>query len=168
MEPQKPPILIDVDGVLNPARPHALGHRRHWVCPLGVAHRLLLNPSHSQMLTELADATGAELVWASYWRHRANTWIAPRVGLPPLRFVPIPARWRSRTRSSPGCWKACHVAAWIGQTPFVWLEDDPNVADCLAGQLGLGRHLVISVDPAIGLTDYHVVQARTWLDSLRR
>jgi hypothetical protein len=168
MGPQKPLILVDVDGVLNPARPNALGYRRHWVFPVGVAHRLLLNPSHGQVLTELAGATGADLVWASYWRHRANTWIAPRVGLPSLRFVPIPARWRSRIRSSPGCWKAYHVAAWIGQTPFVWLEDDPNVADCLAGQPGLGPHLVIKVDPAIGLTHYHVEQAQAWLDSLRR
>jgi hypothetical protein len=47
------------------------------------------------MLTELAEVAGAELVWASYWRNRANTWVAPRVGLPSLRFAPIPWRWRA-------------------------------------------------------------------------
>jgi hypothetical protein len=47
------------------------------------------------MLTELAGAAGAELVWASYWRDLANTWIAPRIGLPSLRFVRIRARWRA-------------------------------------------------------------------------
>src|SRR5262249_55433647 len=79
MEPPRPLVLVDVDGVLNPARSHALGYRRHWVFPAGLAHRLLLNPSHGPMLTELAEAAGAELVWASYWRNRANTWVAPRV-----------------------------------------------------------------------------------------
>ena len=168
MEPYGPLVLVDVDGVLNPARSDLPGYRRHWVFPRGVAQRLLLNPSHGRILTELAEVAGAELVWASYWRNRANTWVAPRVGLPSLRFVPIPPYWRSRTRSSLGDWKARHVAAWVGQSPFVWLEDDPEVADRLAEQPGLGRHLVVRVDPAVGLTDHHVDQARAWFDDLRQ
>jgi hypothetical protein len=119
------------------------------------------------MLTEMADATGAEMVWATYWRARANTWIAPQVGLPVLRFIPIPTRLRLLSKpSSPGPWKARHVAVWVGRTPFVWFEDDPNVAGCLARERGLGRHLVVQVDPAIGLTSHHVEQARLWLDDL--
>jgi HAD domain in Swiss Army Knife RNA repair proteins len=118
------------------------------------------------MLTELAGAAGAELVWASYWRNRANTRVAPRVGLPPLRFVPIPPRWRSHTRSTPGSWKARHVAAWAGQTPFVWFEDDADAAIRLARQPGLGRHLLVNVDPMTGLTDSHVEHARAWLHDL--
>lgn len=168
MEPRAPLVLLDVDGVLNPARSTASGYRRRWVFPYGVAHRLLLNPRHGQVLIELAEATGAELVWASYWQDRANTWIAPRVGLPSLRYVPISTRWRRRARPSPGPWKARHVAAWIGQTPFVWLEDDPNVTDCLANERDLGQHLVVKVDPAVGLTQHHVEQARAWLGDLRR
>jgi HAD domain in Swiss Army Knife RNA repair proteins len=166
MEQLGPLILVDVDGVLNPGKPGA-GYRRHWAFPHGVAHRLLLNPGHGRMLGELAEAAGAELVWASYWRNRANTWIAPRIGLPALRFVPIPSRRRSRTRSSLGQWKALHVAAWIGQTPFVWFEDDPNVPRCLTQQPGLGRHLTVPVDPAIGLTRHQIEQAWRWLDDLR-
>src|SRR6266487_2014330 len=61
MEQPRPLILVDVDGVLNPARSHALGYRGHWVFPGGLAHRLLLNPSHGPMLTELAGVAGAEL-----------------------------------------------------------------------------------------------------------
>jgi hypothetical protein len=160
-------VLVDVDGVLNPARPHAPGYRGHWVFPHGVAHRLLLNPSHGRILLELAEGAGAELVWATYWRNRANTWVAPHVGLPSLRFVPIPPRWRSRTRSPLGDWKARHVAAWVGQTPFVWLEDDPNVDCRLAVLPGLGPHLIVKVDQSVGLTDDHVNQARAWFDDLR-
>jgi hypothetical protein len=165
VEQLTPLILVDVDGVLNPGRSSSDAYRSHWVFPSGIAHRLLLNPLHGRMLTGLAEATGAELVWATYWRHRANTWIAPRIGLPRHRFVPIPTRWKLRRRSSPGHWKARHVAAWIGRTPFVWLEDDPNIPRWLAGQPGLGRHLVVTVDPATGLNHHHVEQARTWLSS---
>jgi len=166
MEQLTPLILVDVDGVLNPCGPRSDAYRRRWVFPSGIVHRLLLNPLHGRMLTELAEVTGAELVWATYWRNRANTWIAPRVGLPSLRFVPIPTRWRPRGRSAPGHWKARHVVAWIGRTPFVWLEDDPNIPGWLAAQAGLGQHLVVTVDPAIGLTHHHVEQARTWLHDL--
>lgn len=56
-----------------------------------------------------------------------------------------------RARPEPGPWKARHVAAWIGQTPFVWLEDDFNVAGCLTEEPGLGRHLVVRTDPAVGV-----------------
>jgi len=168
MELPRPLVLVDVDGVLNPARSHAPGYRGNWVFPGGLAHRLLLNPSHGQILTELAEVAGAELVWASYWRNRANTWVAPRVGLPPLPFVPIPRRWGPRTRPSPGSWKACHVAVWAGQKPFVWFEDDADAVSRLASQPGLGRHLMVKVDPVTGLTDSHVEQARAWLGDLHR
>jgi len=168
MKPPRPLVLVDVDGVLNPARSHAPGYRGQWVFPSGLAHRLLLNPSHGPMLIELAEVADAELVWASYWRNRANTWVAPRVGLPSLRFVPIPRRWRPRTGSSLGSWKGRHVAAWVGQTPFVWFEDDADAVARLARQPGLGRHLVVKVDPVIGLASSHVEQARAWLDDLDR
>jgi hypothetical protein len=65
MEQLAPLILVDVDGVLNPDKPGAGGYRRQWVFPMGVAHRLLLDPGHGRMLSELAEAAGAELVWAS-------------------------------------------------------------------------------------------------------
>jgi hypothetical protein len=164
-----PLILLDVDGVLNPAETRAGGYRRHWVFPRGIVHRLALNSEHGPMLTVMADATGAELVWASYWRARANTWIAPRIGLPALRFIPFPTRIRLLTKPpAPGPWKARHVAAWVGRAPFVWFDDDTHVAGCLAREPGLGRHLVVHVDPTVGLTDRHVAHARAWLDDLDR
>ena len=85
MERPAPLILADVDGVLNPGQPEAGVYRRHWVFPGGIPRRLSLHPMHGQMLSELAQAAGAELARASYWRGRASTWIAPRIGLPPIR-----------------------------------------------------------------------------------
>jgi hypothetical protein len=63
--------------------------------------------------------------------------------------------------------EAAQVAAWIGQAPFVWFEDEPDVPGYLAQQPGLGRHLIVTVDPATGLTHHHIEQARTWLEDLR-
>lgn len=58
------------------------------------------------------------------------------------------------------------MAAWVGQTPFLWFEDGADAVARLARQPGLGRHLVVKVDPVIGLTSSHMEQARTWLDDL--
>ena len=160
-----PLVLLDVDGVLNPARSQP-GYGRHWVFPNGLPHRMLLNRQHGPMLVALAEVTGAELVWASYWRARANTWIGPLVGLPHLRFVPIPTRLGLGAMPAPGPWKAHHVAAWTGRVPFVWLEDDVNVDGCLADESDLGPHLVVRVDPDFGLTREHVAEARAWLNEL--
>src|SRR5215468_8948421 len=118
MEQLAPLILLDVDGVLNPDKPGAGGYQRHWVFPNGVAHRLLLDPGHGRMLSELAEAAGAEFVWASYWRNRANTWIPTKIRPPFLRVGSNPKPWESRSRTFLGKMKALHAAAWIGQTPF--------------------------------------------------
>jgi len=158
-----PLVLVDVDGVLNPLQ-RSPGYQRYRATPNGITYRLLLNPRHGPMLTGLAEATGAELVWASYWTDSANDWIGPRVGLPPLRSIPIPPRDPKFTY---GGWKALHVAEWIGERPFVWLEDEPDVPGALAGGPTLGPHLVVSVDPQEGLTGDHLEQARGWLEQLR-
>jgi hypothetical protein len=158
-----PLVLIDVDGVLNPLQ-RSPGYQRYRATPNGITYRLLLNPRHGPLLTGLAEETGAELVWASYWTDSANDWIGPRVGLPRLRSIPIPPR---DPRYTYGGWKALHVAEWIGERPFVWLEDEPDVPDALASGRPVGRHLIVPVDPGEGLTDVHVEQARGWLDQLR-
>jgi hypothetical protein len=158
-----PLVLLDVDGVLNPLQ-RSPGYQRYRAAPNGVTYRLLLNPRHGPLLTSLAERTGAELVWASYWTDTANDWIGPRVGLPRLRAIPIPPR---DPRFSYGAWKARHVAGWIGDRPFVWLEDEPDVSETLAAESALGPHLIVPVDPEEGLTDVHVERARDWLEQLR-
>jgi len=45
----------------------------------------------------------------------------------------------------PGNWKACHVAAWVGQRPFVWFEDDADAVGRIAVMLLLEVvHCVLS------------------------
>lgn len=159
-----PLVLLDVDGVLNPLR-HSPGYQRYRAVPDGVMYRLLLNPRHGPLLTGLAEETGAEIVWASYWTDAANDWISPRIGLPRLRHVPIPPH---RPGVSLGAWKARHVASWVGERPFVWLEDEPDVPAALAALPRLGPYLIVPVDPREGLTTDHVGLARAWLEEFGR
>ncbi len=161
-----PVILLDVDGVLNPfERPHE-GYARHACSPNGVTFQLWLYPGHGPSLLELAESTGAELVWATYWCDNANEWIAPRVGLPSLPFVPIPRFPGIEEGRTLGAWKARHVAAWARGRPFVWFEDEPDATACIAGEPDVADHLLVEVDPLTGLTGEHLDAAAAWLRGL--
>lgn len=173
----RPAVLVDVDGVLNPnlcgkTRSICKCHPtwRGFVAKLSREERywLKVNPEHGGLLTELAEATGAELIWASYWQGHANTWVSPKVGLPQtLPFVPIPAC--SGSQYTVGEWKAHWVADWAKGRPFVWFDDEPDVPGALNGladQKGLGAYRVITVDPEFGLIGEHVEEAKEWLKAL--
>ncbi|MFB4318900.1 HAD domain-containing protein [Actinomadura sp. 21ATH] len=161
-----PLVLLDVDGVLNPfQRPHR-GYKRHRCSPNGITYRLWLDAGHGRMLLDLAGSAGAELAWASYWCDEANTWIGPRVGLPELPYVPIPRFPGIAGAGTLGAWKARHVAAWVERRPFVWFEDEPDAADRIAAEPGIGDHLLVPVEPDSGLTRRHVELAGAWLGDL--
>ena len=162
----QPALLIDVDGVLNPGIHRGAGFTTHRLQPTGWTRTfdVALNPVHGVMLREFAAEHRVELVWATTWVDDANTMIGPRIGLPELAVVPIPAL-RADSALTIGAWKAQHVAAWAGRRPFVWLDDEHNIASQLARRRKageVGEHLVVQVSPKSGLRDRHLVKAAQW------
>ncbi|MFF7549040.1 HAD domain-containing protein [Streptomyces canus] len=173
MNTGRPLLYLDVDGPLNPyaAKPERRpeGYTTHRMKPDGwlAQHpglppsrvkplRVWLNPAHGQALLKLTDRY--DLVWATTWRHEANTFIAPVLGLPPLPFVDWP------TTLTPGpngtFWKTHHLVTHAEGRPFVWLDDELDDKD---REFVTAHHdgpaLLRWVDPRVGLreTDFEVM-----------
>ncbi|MEN8653406.1 hypothetical protein ABCR94_23095 [Streptomyces sp. 21So2-11] len=130
----RPLLLLDVDGPLNPyfARfPRLRGyttHRLHpanWLSrqtPGSRAHRrglrIYLHPGHGARLSALPY----ELVWATTWMHEANHMIAPVIGLPDA--LPV-IEWPELFAKDPDglYWKTRPLLKWAAGRPFVWVDD---------------------------------------------
>ncbi|MFD5225717.1 HAD domain-containing protein [Microbacterium sp. NPDC058342] len=150
---EKPLLLLDVDGPLNPYRlitkkgflePKVKpGERRYqyerqemyprgWAGPGALT--VLLSPDHGDELRQLAEVY--DLVWATTWEHTANELIAPVLGLPELPVIRLPwsemKRWGQHAHHS-GSWKTCIIAGWLDAhapgRPWVWIDDDITRAD---------------------------------------
>lgn len=159
---ERPLVLLDVDGVLNPARRTTLRHRRHDIVLDGRTFRVLLSARQGRGLLALAEATGAELVWATTWEDHANTEIGPRLGLPPLPVIAVNGDPGSRAGEH---FKTRHVAEYVAGRPFVWFDDSLGIADWeyLKDHPGVGDFLLVEVDPQDGLTDGAMAHAGEWL-----
>ncbi|MFG1874410.1 HAD domain-containing protein [Sphaerisporangium sp. NPDC049003] len=159
---KRPLVLLDVDGVLNPARRHSPWLRRHECVLDGQTYRILLNRRHGRLLTALARDAGAELAWATTWEQHANDVIAPRLGLPRLPVITVNSDPGSRAGEH---FKTRHVAEYVARRPFVWFDDSLGTPDWqyLKDHPGVDEFLLVEVDPMTGLTDRHLAQAREWL-----
>jgi hypothetical protein len=161
--PQRPILLIDVDGVISlfgasetaPAVDPAL-------LPAlvdGVPH--FLSRRAGLQLTSLSDVF--ECVWCTGWEERAEEHLPALLGLPGgwphLRFsaVPVPDAH----------WKLAAIDAHAGPSrPLAWV-DDAHDARCLAwAQARPGPTLLVGTDPAEGLTDEQVSRLLEWAASL--
>jgi hypothetical protein len=156
-------ILLDVDGVLNPAfsssQRSRLWHHDGWrhaqAWSGGREYPLFLNPEHGRWLRDVAAEASAELAWASTWENLANQYVGPVLGLPPLAFAPAPLHHKARS-----------VVEWTAGRPFAWL-DDSEAELAQAGRLAAGQpHLCVLVDESTGLTQEHLSQVRAWLQAL--
>lgn len=155
----RPLILIDVDGVLNPefSSKERRRLRRHhgWIARHGYQSRnrfpLFLNPRHGPRLWRLAEETGAELAWATTWNENANSQVGRWLGLPTLPVAPAKRYSKAET-----------VVPWTEGRPFVWLDDEPYIVEDCA-RLATQPHLVVPVNPHVGLTFPDLMRTYEWL-----
>lgn len=112
-------------------------------------------------------ALPCELVWATTWGEQANTDIAPHLGLPRLPVV----TWGSDPTSEDEWyglhWKTRGLAAWAGNRPFAWLDDELTELD----REWLDNHhpaatLLQHVDPRQGITPGDLGALERWLRNL--
>jgi hypothetical protein len=154
-------LLVDVDGVVSlfgfdhadpPAvSPVMVDGSPHWIST-GAGARLV-------RLTRTF-----ECVWCTGWEERAEEHLPYHLGLPGgwehLSFNV--ARERIDIH-----WKLASIDAYAGpDRPVAWIDDDHDER-CRAWAAGRsGPTLLVSSDPAVGLTDEHVTALEAWANGL--
>jgi hypothetical protein len=152
-----PLLLLDVDGVLNPfAAPTCPpGYSEHDFFPGEEPVRLC--PAHGLWLQELAIRF--RIVWATAWGDEANRLLAPLLQIPDLPvvvFPPVPFH--------PGD-KLPAITRFSGGHPLAWIDDAlPPAAHTWAASRGVPT-LLVSIDPAEGLTRRVVDQLLQWAEN---
>jgi hypothetical protein len=160
----KPPILfLDVDGVISlfgfapGAEP--LPGPLHWID--GIAH--FIPEDVGGRLVRLAERF--ELVWATGWEERANEHLPFILGLP-FRDLPF-LDFDGRAVFGSAHWKVDAIAEYAGNRPAAWIDDNID-EECIAWAEGRSAPtLIVHTDPAVGLTDEHVVELLRWAEELR-
>jgi hypothetical protein len=172
----KPLLLLDVDGPLNPyaakatRRPDGYTTQHVHSGPDGCRWadkgiRVWLSPAHGPMLLALAGLV--DLVWATAWEHSANTLIAPVIGLPELPVIEFPRR-----DSYPfgQIFKRDDVEAYVADRAFAWLDDDFEAGDlewAKARAESGAATLLLHISPRIGIRQEDVNQVAEWAAQVR-
>ena len=153
----KPLLMMDVDGVISlfgfdSANPPA----GQFQLVDGIVH--LLSASAGEHLRELASVF--ELVWCTGWEEKANVYLPLALGLPGiLPHVPFDELGRPASAR----WKLVGIEAYAGPSrPLAWVDDahDDRCAEWAATRTA--PTLLVSTEPAIGLTGAHVKELLTW------
>jgi len=152
----RPLLLLDFDGPLNPyrAKENPPGFERHEIVEGDKTWVVLLNQQHGVELNALAEVF--DLVWATSWEHGGNRLLGPCLGLPELPVIV----WPERTSVRRGSWKTPYVAEWVGDRPFVWVDDEVGLED--QAFFTADHQLVHGVDPRTGLTAADFAAIRDW------
>jgi hypothetical protein len=160
-KPGRPLLLVDVDGVISlfgfdPAQPP----NGRWQMVDGIAH--LLSAAAGEQLRRLSDAY--ELAWCSGWEEKANEYLPLALGL----AGPLPHLSFAGTRPQvAGHWKLETIDRFAGpDRPVAWIDDAHDHRCRSWARDRRGQTLLISTDPAIGLTDGQVRRLLEWASAL--
>lgn len=166
---EKPFLLLDVDGPLNPWAASNRGlpkNFRQWRID---GYKVRLARWHGERLRSLTDVF--DLVWCTTWEHQANTDIGPRIGLDKLPVIEF-GKFLPKEPPVPGLhWKTAVITAYsiAHQRPFAWVDDevDPVKDGMYFMQWGGHPFLTMKIDPSTGLEEKHFVELREWAEEVR-
>jgi hypothetical protein len=160
----KPVLLVDVDGVISlwgwdsDERPDGAWHNVE-----GIGHFLSSTAArHLHALAEWFDP-----VWCTGWEERAAEHLPALIGaphLPHLSFARSPGRSRAH-------WKLDAIDAHAGDRPVAWIDDalgDACHAWAAEREARGAPTLLVTTEPAVGLTAGQVGDLVAWARRLRR
>ncbi|MER7640727.1 HAD domain-containing protein [Streptomyces sp. NPDC126522] len=174
----RPLLLLDVDGPLNPYGARFLRHRgyvtrRMWPPNWSARQepgsrrlrrglRVRLHPGHGERIRALPY----DPAWATTWMHQANEMIAPVVGLP--GDLPVIEFTDLFAEAPDGLyWKTRQIVAWAAGRPFVWVDDLVTDLDVRHVEAHHDRPaLLLKVDPRRGLRESDFATLEQWAHSL--
>ncbi len=153
----KPLLLVDVDGVISlfGFDPGSAPPGRFQIVD-GIAHFLSATAGeHLRALTH-----DFELAWCTGWEEKANEYLPFALGLPTeLPLVPFD----DCDRPPSAHWKVAAIDAYVGPSrPLAWLDDAHDHRCHAWAQTRSAPTLLVSTDPAIGLTEAHVAVLKRW------
>jgi hypothetical protein len=158
---EKPLLLIDVDGVISlfgfdPAQPPA----GHFQMVDGIAH--FLSATAGEHLRQLSEEF--ELAWCTGWDEKANEYLPLALGLPAELPLVI---FDEADRPPSAHWKVAGITAWAPPSrPLAWLDDAHDHRCHAWATERAAPTLLVTTDPAAGLTEAHVTELLAWARAL--
>jgi HAD domain in Swiss Army Knife RNA repair proteins len=154
---QRPLLLVDVDGVISlfgfdPASPP----QGTWQIVDGIAH--LLSATAGAHLRRLAG--DFELAWCTGWEEKADEYLPHALELKE-RFPYV--SFTDAVPTVDGHWKLEAIDRYAGaERPVAWIDDAHDERCRVWAEERPGPTLLITTDPARGLTEEHVEQLLGW------
>ncbi|UIX35314.1 hypothetical protein [Streptomyces sp. GQFP] len=170
----RPLLLLDVDGPLNPFRARLLRPHGYVTCRMHPPNwsarqkpgsrrlrrglRIRLHPSHGARLLALPY----DLAWATVWMHGANKMIGPAIGLP--ADLPVIEFTNMFAEDPDGLfWKTRRVVEWADGRPFAWVDDMITDLDVRhVAEHHPGQALLLRIDPRKGLREREFAELERW------
>ena len=154
-----PPVLaVDVDGVISLFGFEGGLDRPPGLMQLvdGVPHCISLEAGGR--LLRLAEHY--ELVWATGWEEKANEYLPPLLGLPPLPVL----RFGSDARFGTAHWKLGPIGEYARGRALAWIDDSFSKECFEWAEARPEPTLLVHTRSDIGIEDAHVDALIAWID----
>jgi hypothetical protein len=157
----RPLLLVDVDGVISlfgfdPKTPPP----GSFLLVDGIPH--LISQAAGEHLRALTPAY--ELAWCTGWEEKADEYLPPLLGLKD----PLPHLVFDPPGENDEHWKLAAINAYAGpERPVAWVDDGHDGACEAWAAARPGPTLLVSTDPAVGITGAHVAELLSWAERVR-